>query len=164
MFLYYWQPPAEPKQEVLLWEDIKWYTHESGPGPDDAATLTSCLNVHLLAKVLWLMLRTRKRQPERHSSRHFRRRRRRVGCFGFTFVRRRRCIISLYACRCCQSRFRSANVDAACAVRLQVELTSSLLTPAVGEHHFYVFQVWPARPQPHGHPPRHLFRHFLCHR
>lgn len=27
-------------------------------------------------------------------------------------------------------------------IRLQVELTSSLLTPAVGEHHFYVFQVW----------------------
>lgn len=33
-------------------------------------------------------------------------------------------------------------------IRLQVELTSSLLTPAVGEHHFYVFQVWWTRPQP----------------
>lgn len=44
MFLYYWQTPAEPKQEVLLWKDRKWHTHESGPGPDDAATLTSAFS------------------------------------------------------------------------------------------------------------------------
>lgn len=48
-------------------------------------------------------------------------------------------------------------------MRLQVELTSSLFTPAVGAHHFYVFQVWRARPQPLRDPPRHLLAHFLCH-
>lgn len=56
---------------------------------------------------------------------------------------------------------RRLNGDDVSNMHLQVELTSSLLTPAVGAHHFYVFQVWRARPQPVRGPQRHLFADFL---
>ncbi len=36
----------------------------------------------------------------------------------------------------------SVMFDTVSSVKLQVELTSSLLTPAVREHRCYVFQVW----------------------
>lgn len=56
---------------------------------------------------------------------------------------------------CCEviiSSDGSDGVNSDTIIRLQVELTSSLLTPAAGEHHFYVFQVWWTRPQPFREP------------
>lgn len=81
----------------------------------------------------------------------------RRGCFGVAFVRQQRCGSYLYLCQSCQSpketSFRRVNGDGVSNVRLQVELTSSLLTPAVGAHHFYVFQVWRTRSRPLRDPP-----------